>query len=265
MKLREEWNQIYDDYATSRELSPSNAADWVEQRDCNVTTAMTLEAIMEILQGDVSAALNSKQVPNEIWWQAMIKGYQHGDSLTVVDGRYGYAVVDTEKQIITNVSIRTQRVTETSRAVVVANVATTVDDVKTKLTNDQLTGLQAYVKKMHPSGVSYAIFSRDADEVEVLAELKFDGAYAKAEIQEAVDAVYAAFRDSFPFVAPIFYKSELIAQLKSIPGVVSVASLVINLTLDNGTTTVNNLAEEQELPAGFFNYKNTSNTVLTAI
>lgn len=256
-KTREEWNALIEAEATAAGLSASTVADWLLLRDLVVYIAMIFEKILELFIQDVEYALANKHAGTLRQLPAIIRAFQLGHDLVVdANGKMGYAEIDEEAQIITQVSVKK------TKGQVIIKVAKTVDDVTVQLEASELAELQDYLDEYIACGVDWTLNSLPNDTVKYILDIEFDTLYNRTVLLENVADALEAFRLSFPFNA-VFYKSQLIAAIRAVPGVVSVV-LRIDMTLDDGATTITDLAEKQELPAGYFLYDEDSTITATA-
>lgn len=258
-KTRAEWNTIIANNVAIVDLSESTAAEWLMFRNMVVTVAMVLETIFELFQTEVNEALASKQPWSLPSWPALVKSFQYGDDLVVTDGVVAYAEVDTDAQIVTQASVK-----ETEDGILQIKVAKDdVDGTKIQLTNAELTALTNYIKSRRPPGVAVSVMSNPADVVKYTLTVRYDSGYNKATVQENIVAALDEYRNDLPFNA-VFYKSKVIDIVHNVAGVRSVV-VRIDMTLKGGTETVSNLSELKELPAGYFNWDDTSGiTMVTA-
>lgn len=267
-RTRAQWEALIESNEILASLTGSAVAEWLEIRRFVITIAMAIEYITDMFKADVNDTIYKSKVGLITWWPFMIKQFQYGDSLTVINGVPQYTVIDATKQIVTHVAVN--EIIPSSdlpgaMIVLEIKVAKTVAGLLAQLDNTELTALKVYAKQRRPPGVSINIISRPADSVKHTTTIKYDGAYSLTDIQTAVDAALLDFRDNYvQFEDGMFYKSQLIARLRDIPGVISVVT-IIDMSLNSGTQTVTNLVEEQVLPAGYFVWDATSSTSLTAI
>lgn len=239
-------------------MSGSAAAEWLLLRDLVVTIAMFFEAIIELFKSDVDNALATKQPGSLPWYPVMISEFQYGHTLLVDDeGRLYYETIDEAARIITQRAIK-----EEDDGFLRIKVAKEDAGETVQLTLDERNAFNDYLEARMPPGVSYSATSLPADEVKYTMTIKYDALYNKTSLLAAVDVVLDEFRTGIAFPA-IFYKSQLIAAVRAVPGVVSVV-VQIDMVLDNGTVTVTNLPEERELPAGYFIWDATSTITATA-
>lgn len=257
-RTRAEWNALIAGEAAIHGLSASAAAEWLLFRDLVVTIAMFFEAIIELFKSDVDTALATKQPGSLPWYPVMIDEFQYGHTLLVDEnGQLYYETIDEAAQIITQRAVK-----ETDDGHLRIKVAKEEAGETVQLTLDERNAFNDYLEARMPPGVSYTATSLPADEVKYIMTLKYDSLYNKTALLAAVDAALDEFRTGIAFPA-IFYKSELIAKVRSVPGVVSVV-VQIDMLLDNGAESVTNLPEEKELPAGYFIWDDTSTITATA-
>lgn len=255
----DEVDQLIEDNAVLQSLSTSAVARWFNFKRMAIVLFMAIEEIFELFKSDTDNALATKQHGSEPWFPIMVKAFQYGDSLTVEKGVTKYATIDESKQIIKQVSFNKNR----SGRVTLKVAKDDGSGNLIALTTDEYNAFDDYVKRRVSPGVPPDVFSLSADIVKYTLTAKFDPSYNRQSILDAIDEVLVDYRDKYRFGA-VFYKSAFMAAVKGVEGVVSVTG-IIDMTLKNGTETVNDLLEEKELPAGYFNYDGASSIQLISI
>lgn len=259
-RTRDEWNSTFGTPAIDAGLTTSSSAEWLAIRDEVVDTAIVVEGIIELAETDIDNKLATKQPGSIYSYPSIMKAFQNGDSLTVTDdGIVEYASIDTAKQIIKQVSVR-----ETDDGKLVIKVAK--DDGSggyTNLSSTERDNAQAYFEARRWPGVKGVVQTYAADSVKYTINGVFDPLYAKTDVNAGLVAALTDFQANFRFDA-VFYKSILFEKLMSVTGMLSL-ELVIDMSFSNGNS-ITNLPDNgnTELPAGYFNYDNTSAITLTA-
>lgn len=253
-KTRTEWEAEFAAPAAASGFL-SAAAEWLGLRKLVIDVVLIFQYIMQQLYTDTKNYVDTKDPGTIYWYPGMVKAFQYGDSLTLNEGRPEYATIDTAKQIVSQCSVR-----EMADGSLQIKVAKTDAGSLVPLTNTELNALKDYIKARRSPGVAISVISRNADVVKTTITLKYDPLYNQADVDAAVEAARLSFRNNFRFDA-VFYKAQLFEDIMAVPGVVSLL-LQIDMTLSDGTT-VTNLTEFTEMPAGYFNYDGTSTYVST--
>lgn len=263
-KTRQEWQALISNNETLSGFSNSAVAEWLEIRDFVITLLIAFEAILEFFKKDVDTTIENKQPGSIYWWPLMVKEFQNGDSLIVDNGVVKYATINPANKIITHVSVK-ERETGAPNidTVLEVKVAKKSGTNTVPLTAPELDALKVYIQARRSPGVSFIAVSRPADVVKYALTVKYDVNYSLTDVQTGIEDALDTFKNNLDFDA-VFYKSQLIAAIKGVPGVVSVV-VVIDMTLNSGAETVTNLAEEKELPAGYFVWDVTSTISLIPV
>lgn len=252
-RTRAEWNAEVDSEAAIQGLSASAEAEWRGLRDLVITLVMLIEAIINFFKTDIDNALATKQPGSITWYPLMIKEFQYGYTLSKSDtGLLYYETIDTAAQIITQVAAK-----EGDDGFIRFKVAKEVAGETVQLTMDERNALSDYLDVRMPPGVEYTATSLPADIAKYIMTIKYNTLYNKTALLASVEVALDEFRKNIYFPEAIFYKSQLIAAVKAVPGVVSVV-VQVDMVLDDGDTIITNLAEEQELPAGYFVWDDSS-------
>lgn len=256
-RTRVEWNAEIDAYAAVVGLSSSAVADWKVLRDLCVSIAMGVEGVLDLFKTDVDYELSTKQFGTLLWYVAISKLFQSGDSLVVDNGIVKYDPVDVTHYIVTQASAK-----ETEDGVLVLKVAKTVGTSLAALDSGELDDFKNYIKARRAPGVRMNITSGAPNVVKYSAQVLFDPLHDNDEVLAGLNAALLAFRDGFRFDA-VLYVSELVAVLSDVPGVVSVDLGVSWLNPD--TVTYEPVGVSVELPSGYFNWSNASVLNLSAV
>jgi len=249
-RTREQWNAEIDAYAAVAGLSASAVADWKILRDLCISIAMLFETILDLFKSDVNDTLSKKQFGTLFWYVEVSKEFQSGDSLSVVDGIVAYDPIDASHRIVTQASAK-----ESDDGTLTLKVAKTVAGDLAPLSTTELSGFKDYIHERRSPGVKTTIDSLPADRVKYSGEYLYDTLYDKDDVDDAVQVAIKSFRDTFRFDA-IFYISEFVTAVSNVPGVVSVTTSVDVWNTLNLTWVP--VVVSAELPAGYFNWDNTS-------
>lgn len=257
-RTRQQWEAIVATAPAFAELSASASAEWLFFRDVAITIAMVLEAIYELFKTDNDYTLANKHPLTPPQWPVMIKEFQYGDSLISDNGVYKYETINEENQIVTQASIN-----EADDGHLYVKVAK--DDGggnNVQLSTAEQTDLNNYIKVKRPPGVQYTLQSLPADVIKYTLTVKYLNQYNKDTVEAEIEAALVELRDSLPFDAE-FVKSKLIDTVHNVDGVHSVLA-TIDMTLDDGNEIVTNLEELKVLPAGYYNWDETSSITMIA-
>lgn len=249
-RTRTEWNAEIDAYAAVVGLSSSAVAEWKVLRDLCVSIAMFFETILELFKSDVDDTLSLKQFGSLYWYVVMAKEFQEGDDLVVNDGIVGYDPVDETHRIVTQASAR-----ETEEGYLVLKVAKTVSENLVALSSGELDDFKAYIAARKSPGVKVDVYSEAPDTVKYIIAAKYDPLYDNDNVLAGLDGALASFRNNFRFDA-VLYVSELVTALSEVPGILSIDLRV--WLWDTAAVTYKEIIVNGDLPAGYFNWSNSS-------
>ncbi len=258
LKTREQWEADVAAEAVTNGVSTSAAAEWLGLRDLCITIAMFFQAIINVFYTQTEKQVKENRAGTYPWYPGMVKAFQYGHDLVKVNGVLGYAEDDEDARIITQVGFK--------KVNGQLNIKVAKDDVSgdpVQLELAERTAFATYLDAQVPPGVDFAATSLPADVIKYTLALKLDTKFDKTNVLAAVDTALTDFRKNFPFNS-IFYKSHLVATIKGVPGVLSVV-VTIEMQLNNNSETVTDLAEEQELPAGYFVWHDDSAITSTSV
>ena len=130
----------------------------------------TLERNMDALKAELTSYVATIQVGSLAWYASQVRAFQFGDSLTLIAGRPGYAVIDPAKQIVTQAAV-----IETEGRLLI-KTAKKNDGVAAyrALAAGELGALQEYVRQVKYAGVAVDVVSLEPDELRILATVKYD-------------------------------------------------------------------------------------------
>lgn len=134
------------------------------------TAVYLLEKLNE--QAFVDMDNRSLEIPTGTlkWYAAETLNYQHGDTLTVVNGIPSYAVEDDTKKVV-----KLSSATEQDGAVLIKAAKLDNNDKAIKLDVAEISGLEGYWVEKRFAGTSVSVISQDGDELTVTALIEVDG------------------------------------------------------------------------------------------
>jgi hypothetical protein len=146
------------------------------------------------------------------WWIAKLKAFQYGDTLEFIDGVFKYALIDVEKQIVTQAAV------EVENQVLILKVAKTVDGQLTPLEAAEITALQAYINQIKFPGTFTQVVSQPADFLKLNYRIYYDAMLDKSEIETLIIAATDNYIQQIVFNGK-FVVSELTDQIQAIAGI----------------------------------------------
>lgn len=196
----------------------SNASIWV--RLCQVFAGVIDTTNLNCSNSEkaIEHSARTLRVASRQYYIDMALAYQEGDDLVLLNPAtysYGYAEVDSSKQIIKQVAIGVN--TPQSFTLSVAKVET---DTVTPLTKDELTAFISYMELLTPLGIAIEISSNDPTTVDAdLLTIRYDPSFSldtiKSQVGETLIGQQMIIRGSTPL-----YVNDIESNFRNINGVV---------------------------------------------
>ena len=186
------------------------------------------ELLWDAFKTSVDALILSAPTGTPSWYQRQVLQFQYGDDLEWVDQVYVYNPVDETKQIITRAAID-----ERSDGVVIIKVAKG-NPVLTKLTPDEKSALESYIAKIKFAGTRVAVFSLNADELNIAFEIFYDPIIPLADVQQNVRDQIQSYLGNLPFNAR-FSVTSFTDYLQAAEGVLDPVFTSAEITPEGGS------------------------------
>jgi hypothetical protein len=153
---------------------------------------------IEVLRNNIAAT--------PIWIKNKMLAFQYGDQVVMNEdtGVVEYEVIDTDKQIITQCSVKNANYGEVNIKVAKGGISPVA------LSNGELTAAQSYYSNLNPAGIRYNIISLDADRLLIRGTIYYNGQYQDS-IQTDVEAAVNAYLAALPFDGAMVIKDLEIA------------------------------------------------------
>lgn len=188
------------------------------------------EQLLDSYKVEIETVANSAIPNTDAWVQAQAFKFQYGDNIQLVNLIPTYTIIDTGKQIIKRCSVKTD-----NNKICQIKVAKETG----KLTTPELNALTTYYGYIGNAGITYNIISDDADQIEVVADVYYDGQYT-ATIQSNVESAINTYLANISFDG-IVYVSKIEDTIQAVQGVKDIKLTAINARRDSqpyGTGTV---------------------------
>lgn len=166
--------KMADIQATIPELSDANSSSQMSffglLKNMWAQLVQLVEAAWDITRADIDTILEAKRIGSVEWYAEQVKGFQLGDSVTVVAGRVAYEIEDAEKRIVTQSAC----VEDAVSGRLTLKVAKGPALARTNLTNSELTAVKDYIKQVKFAGVQVDVVSLREDQLKLFATVKYD-------------------------------------------------------------------------------------------
>lgn len=199
---------------------------------------------------EIKSLYESSRYGTWAWWIETAKRWQVGYSTVVINGEVGYEKIDEDAQIVKAVMVR-----QSGRSLSVY-VAKQKSNELLALTDEELEGFQRYCDNVKPLGVHVVAVSKEADEVNIEADVVYNGELTQEAVKKAVQEKLNEYVRNLQFGATI-YKAQMIEEVMSIEGMVDV-DLKVDIVVEG---IVNELERSFVLSAGYGVVKNINITL----
>lgn len=209
------------DQATETSLSglnnPSQTAVFNLEKDIIAQEMNLHEQLWDELRDDLEAQIAAAPPASPAWIQAQVLKFQYDATnpqvLQLINFAPSYPVIDTDLQIVTRCSVKTDL-----NKIVKIKVAKS--DPPATLAALEYSSLTGYLNNIMPAGVGFDLVNIDGDRLYVNAEVFYNGEYTSS-IQSNVEAAINAYLANIPFDGLVRI-SELEDSIQAVAGVTDV-------------------------------------------
>lgn len=151
------------------------------------------------------------------WYWRRTLEYQHGDTVSVVNGVVGYDPVDESARIITAAAVK-----EAGGQLIIKVAKKTVIGSLAPLSGGEVTGFEAYLDEFKDAGVLTNVVSQNADVLKMIATIYYNPAQSVLSFfQPALEAAINGYVQNLPFDGT-FRRLHLVDAMQAVPGFVDV-------------------------------------------
>jgi uncharacterized phage protein gp47/JayE len=215
--------------------NPTNSAIWRMLVKVYAFIAWQLTLKWQALATQLRAEIKTARVGTVAWWSEVLRAYQQGDVLTVINGVPTYATIDPTKQIVKRVAV----VSTTPGVVTVKAAKLGPGGQPQKLADPvELDPFTAYAIARAPIGTQVLVPNLEGDDVNITATIYYNATAVLGEVQLAAQAAIEAYLRNIDFNG----RYELIRLVDAIQlslGVLDVTITNVTITPDGGSPTVN--------------------------
>lgn len=189
------------------------------------------ETLLKEWQEEVRKVAEETHYGTAAWWVDVVKRWQMGDPLSVIEGKVGYEVIDESKRMVTAASVTAKGRT------LLLKVAKGERGSRQRLSEAELESLRGYVEQVKPVGLAVDVRSGSANSITLGGVLRYKAELVEEDVQEAVrEAVEEAF-DGLEFNGSL-YEGRLAMALMRVEGVVDVQLRDLEIDGDGWTDVV---------------------------
>lgn len=189
------------EYKNDSKMSVINAFTWVVS-----ASIFSFEKMMDVFMLDIAKAFNGRINGTPAYYVNALLKWQYGDELVVNDEgtMFYYPTIDKTKRIISHVSYQDLASSELKDNVMVLKVSSGEGRGMTRLTDDELIAVRAYINKIKFAGVKCNVVSRKGDILVPKLTVYYDGSVSKEEMYDLIDESLTGFIDGMDFDSVIY-------------------------------------------------------------
>lgn len=190
---------------------------WFYIQAVAINTFEQLQDLYKTELEDIAAAA----IPNtDAWVQKKAFDWQYGDTIQLINLVPTYTIINSEKKIITRCSV----ITDNNR---ICQIKVAKNDPPTKLSLPELMSINSYYSIIGNAGIAYNIISDEADKIEIVADVYYDGQYSST-ISDSTKLALENYLKNIPFDG-IIYVSKIEDSLQAVTGIKDVKLTAINI------------------------------------
>lgn len=193
-------------------MSIINTFTWVTS-----AAIYSFETLLDVFMTDISSVFNSRINGTPAYYANAMLKWQYGDELIVNDEgtSFSYAQEDVTKRIISHVSYQEVYSEDYKDDILILKVATGEGSDMSRLSDEQLVAVRAYLNQIKFAGVKCNVISRKGDVLVPRVTVYYDGAVSKEELYDAIDQSLTQFITDMKFDSLIYTQKVIDAIQKT--------------------------------------------------
>lgn len=206
------------EFENDSQMSILDAFTWVV-----AACIFAFENVLEIFKVDIARDLVNRINGTPAYYANALLKYQSGDELIMNDEgtSFSYASVDESKRVITRVSYSEIQEEGFYDKMLVLKVASGSPGQYERLTAEELTKVQAYIRQISFAGTQVKVISRKGDILLPKVTVYHDGAVSDNEVYSNIENALNNFVQSISF-DQVVYATKVIDAIQSAEHVVDV-------------------------------------------
>ena len=199
------------EFNSSSKMSIMNGLTWI-----TAAIIHSFETLLDVFAVDISEVINSRINGTPVYYANALLQYQKGDTLSVrEDGlAFGYAEIDSSKQIITQVSYTESTDNSNLDSKLILKVATGEKGNLTAIPREELVPIIAYINKIKFAGTRVEVTSHDGDVLVPRLTIYYDGSIPESEIYTKIEERLKEYIMNIPFDSSV-YVSKIIEAIRN--------------------------------------------------
>ncbi|MFA9212463.1 MAG: baseplate J/gp47 family protein [Candidatus Methylacidiphilales bacterium] len=244
--------ELTDEQMTTILAKESKAGGWATWRGIFAMAAFTLELLFDRFVTLVTEMAKGVEYGNKKWWSSQILRFQYGDLLVETNGKFAYAAIDAEKQIISRCAFP-----EYDGLVLVKIAHLNGSNLEKISDAGQLAAIQSYIKTIKPAGIRHQLISANADKLAFSINIVYEGKLVEADLKTNVETTIKSFLNdlSLSDFDGLFRPNKLRDALEAIDGVLDVFIVSAQKQVAGSTTWQDvSLTANHSAVSGYFSF-----------
>ena len=189
------------EFKSDSKMSVMNGILWVV-----AAVIYSFETLLDVFAVDITEAINGRINGTPNYYANALLQYQQGDELIVrEDGlAFGYAAVDENKRIITQVSYVESTDDQNIDSKLILKVATGTKGNLEAIPAEELVPINAYIGKLKFAGTRVEVISTKGDVLIPRLTVFYDGAIPESEMYDAIEAQLKEYVMNIEFDAAVY-------------------------------------------------------------
>lgn len=199
-KINEYYTLIYNEVEADANLEGLTSTSKTAEFNLWMWMYAAMSAIMDSVWQDRQSQIAenvARGIPGtDRWYQLELMKFQYGDSLSwdATNGKYYYAVIDPDKQIIARCAVRTDSGPTTIK------VAKLSGGIPVALSTEELTAFRAYARQTQWAGAQILDAATAAsDKLKAPMTVYYDGTKKLDDVKAIVEAAWDAYLAQLPY------------------------------------------------------------------
>lgn len=230
--------------------STSSTAIWRVWANIVALSIYAFEQIVYSEQSKLEKLAEMQRYGSIDWYKKKAKEFQLGDPLLFDSdtGLYSYALIDPLKQIVASVAVGESDQDQE----LLIKVAKDDGGVLVPLDSGELLLFNSYISEIRVAGVDFQGLSLEADVIDSVATVYYDGNYTLNDIQTAINDVLNTYKNDFSFNGVVL-KNDVIRLIRNVAGIDDV--LFSSFTGKQGQLLPAEVVRDYNTVSGYFNYE----------
>lgn len=193
--------------------SDSKTAIWRLWAYCTAVAIYVHETLWDIAKVELNTIAANAITGTIRWYQEQVFLFQFGDSLTYINGKYQYPVIDLTKRIVKRCAVN-----ENQNGALLIKVAKLNGAQLLPLAATETAALQSYMSKVRFAGTPIQVISGNGDHLRLALDIYFDPIIPESIVHDNVKIAISNYTSGLTFNG-VFRIIQLIDAIQTVEGV----------------------------------------------